>query len=172
MSQTPPNITRHLHRPLDLTCFLQTSCRLGDSICLPLYRRGNKRLTSLDQPTHSRLASPNFVLTHNYLSYATVSLHHGRPASRQLPSKLPVMATTSNITPSPQSVTNLVSKLSDPDPDFRFMSLNDLLHLLNVAKPDFLQHDYNTAARAVDSIIKTLDDQNGEVQNMAVKWFA
>lgn len=50
------------------------------------------------------------------------------------------------------------------------MSLNDLLHVLSVAKPDFLQHDYNTAARAVDSIIKTLDDQNGEVQNMAIKW--
>lgn len=82
------------------------------------------------------------------------------------------MAATANINPTPQSVTSLVSKLGDADPDFRFMSLNDLLHLLNIAKPDFLQHDYNTAARAVDSIIKTLDDQNGEVQNMAIKWSA
>jgi cullin-associated NEDD8-dissociated protein 1 len=81
------------------------------------------------------------------------------------------MAASSNIAPTPQSVSNLVSKLSDADPDFRFMSLNDLLQMLTVAKPDFLQHDYNTAARAVDSIIKTLDDQNGEVQNMAIKWF-
>ncbi|TWU73359.1 hypothetical protein ED733_000451 [Metarhizium rileyi] len=79
------------------------------------------------------------------------------------------MAATSNFNPTPQSVTSLVSKLSDADPDFRFMSLNDLLHLLTIAKSDFLQHDYNTAARAVDSIIKTLDDQNGEVQNMAIK---
>ncbi|KAF5123254.1 Cullin-associated NEDD8-dissociated protein 1, C-terminal part [Metarhizium anisopliae] len=82
------------------------------------------------------------------------------------------MAATANINPTPQSVTSLVSKLGDADPDFRFMSLNDLLHLLNIAKPDFLQHDYNTAARAVDSIIKTLDDQNGEVQNMAIKCVA
>lgn len=63
-----------------------------------------------------------------------------------------------------------VQKLGDADPDFRFMSLNDLLQLLTSAKPDFLHHDYNIAARTVDSIIKTLDDQNGEIQNLAIKW--
>lgn len=72
----------------------------------------------------------------------------------------------------PQAVLALVQKLGDADPDFRFMSLNDLLQLLNTAKHDFLHHDYNIAARAVDSIIKTLDDQNGEVQNLAIKWYA
>ncbi|KAG5951190.1 hypothetical protein E4U53_003601 [Claviceps sorghi] len=76
---------------------------------------------------------------------------------------------TTSASPTPQHVTSLVQKLGDSDPDFRFMSLNDLLQLLQVAKPDFLQHDYNTAARAVDGIIKTLDDQNGEVQNLAIK---
>lgn len=114
---------------------------------------------------HTVLSRPYLLLLHNHFvesRQASIS-----PAA----TKAAVMATTSNISPTPQSVTNLVSKLSDADPDFRFMSLNDLLHLLKVAKPDFLQHDYNTAARAVDSIIKTLDDQNGEVQNMAVKWF-
>lgn len=73
--------------------------------------------------------------------------------------------------PTPQTVANLIQKLGDADPDFRFMSLNDLLQLLNVAKTDFLVHDYNTAARAVDGIIQALDDPNGEVQNLAVKWF-
>lgn len=72
---------------------------------------------------------------------------------------------------SPQAVMAHVRKLSDADPDFRFMSLNDLLLLLTNSKPDFLHHDYNIAARAVDSIIKTLDDQNSEVQNLAVKWY-
>jgi cullin-associated NEDD8-dissociated protein 1 len=72
--------------------------------------------------------------------------------------------------PTPQTVIQLVQKLSDADPDFRFMSLNDLLQVLANAKPDFLHHDYNVAARAVDSIVKTLDDQNGEVQNLAIKW--
>jgi cullin-associated NEDD8-dissociated protein 1 len=65
---------------------------------------------------------------------------------------------------------NLIGKLSDPDPDFRFMSLNDLLQILNNAKPDFLHHDYNVAARTLDSVIRALDDQNGEVQNLAIKW--
>ncbi|KJZ73992.1 hypothetical protein HIM_06660 [Hirsutella minnesotensis 3608] len=69
----------------------------------------------------------------------------------------------------PQTVMAHVRKLSDTDPDFRFMSLNDLLQLLTNSKPDFLHHDYNVAARAVDSIIKTLDDQNSEVQNLAIK---
>lgn len=72
---------------------------------------------------------------------------------------------------SPQAVMNLVAKLNDPDPDFRFMSLNDLLHLLSNSKPEFLHHEYNVAARTVDGIIKTLDDNNGEVQNLAIKWY-
>ncbi|KAF5027400.1 hypothetical protein F66182_477 [Fusarium sp. NRRL 66182] len=76
-------------------------------------------------------------------------------------------STTINATP--QAVMGHVQKLGDNDPDFRFMALNDLLVLLNHAKPDFLHHDYNIAARTVDSIIKTLDDQNGEVQNLAIK---
>lgn len=72
----------------------------------------------------------------------------------------------------PQAVMTLVYKLSDADPDFRFMSLNDLLSMLTNARAEFLHHDYNVAARTVDSIIKTLDDQNGEVQNLAIKWYA
>lgn len=51
------------------------------------------------------------------------------------------------------------------------MSLNDLFTVLTIGKPDFLHNDYNTAARAVDGILKTLDDQNGEVQNLAIKWY-
>ena len=35
---------------------------------------------------------------------------------------------------SPQAVIGLVQKLGDPDPDFRFMALNDLLAILNSAK--------------------------------------
>ncbi|KAF4974989.1 hypothetical protein FZEAL_8173 [Fusarium zealandicum] len=79
------------------------------------------------------------------------------------------MASNTPINATPQAVMGHVQKLSDNDPDFRFMSLNDLLQLLTHAKPDFLHHDYNIAARTVDSIIKTLDDQNGEVQNLAIK---
>lgn len=78
------------------------------------------------------------------------------------------MSSTAN--PTPQTVMQLVAKLSEADPDYRYMALNDLIGILERAKPDFLHHDYNVAARTVDSIIKTLDDQNGEVQNLAIKW--
>jgi len=74
--------------------------------------------------------------------------------------------------PTSQTVAALLPKLHDADPDYRFMCLNDLFQVLTVGKPDFLHSDYNIAARAVDGILKTLDDQNGEVQNLAIKWYA
>ncbi|KAK2071721.1 hypothetical protein P8C59_006125 [Phyllachora maydis] len=63
----------------------------------------------------------------------------------------------------------LLPKLTDADPDFRFMGLSDLLFVLSIGKPEILHHDYNTASRTVDYLVKTLDDQNGEVQNQALK---
>ncbi|KAH9216107.1 putative Cullin-associated NEDD8-dissociated protein 1 [Leptodontidium sp. 2 PMI_412] len=74
-----------------------------------------------------------------------------------------------NQSPTAQTVASLLPKLHEADPDARFMSLNDLCQVLTIGKPDFLHNDYNTAARAVDGILKTLDDQNGEVQNLAIK---
>ncbi|KAK4142310.1 armadillo-type protein [Dichotomopilus funicola] len=79
------------------------------------------------------------------------------------------MATTLPAHPTPQTVTQLLSKITDADPDFRFMALSDLLAVFNIAKPEFLNHDYNTAARTVDHVVRALDDQNGEVQNQAIK---
>ncbi|KAF4589641.1 cullin binding protein CanA [Ophiocordyceps camponoti-floridani] len=79
------------------------------------------------------------------------------------------MASPSPGVASPQAIIAHVRKLGDTDPDFRFMSLSDLLQLLANSKPDLLHHDYNVAARTVDSIVKTLDDQNSEVQNLAIK---
>lgn len=80
------------------------------------------------------------------------------------------MSTQPSQAPTSQTVAALLPKLHDADPDYRFMSLNDLFQVLTIGKPDFLHNDYNTAARTVDGIIKTLDDQNGEVQNLAIKW--
>ena len=72
--------------------------------------------------------------------------------------------------PTAHTVAALLPKLSDADPDFRFMSLNDLFTVLSNGHHGFLMQDYGTAAKAVDGILKTLDDQNGEVQNLAIKW--
>ncbi|KAK3359209.1 armadillo-type protein [Lasiosphaeria hispida] len=79
------------------------------------------------------------------------------------------MATTIPANPVPATVNQLLQKVTDSDPDFRFMALSDLLTVLNIGKHDFLHHDYNTAARTVDSVVRALDDQNGEVQNQAIK---
>ncbi|KAI9678727.1 MAG: hypothetical protein M1817_005784 [Caeruleum heppii] len=82
------------------------------------------------------------------------------------------MATSIPANPTAQTVAILLPKLSDADSDFRFMSLNDLYTVLSTGHQGLLLQDYNTAARAVDGILKTLDDQNGEVQNLAIKCLA
>ncbi|KAJ2983902.1 hypothetical protein NUW58_g6170 [Xylaria curta] len=79
------------------------------------------------------------------------------------------MASSAIHNPNPQTIGLLLSRLSDADPDFRFMSLNDLHQILTKPKSDFLVHDYNTSSRIVDAVVKALDDQNGEVQNLAVR---
>ena len=82
-----------------------------------------------------------------------------------------IMASVIPQNPTSQSVAALLPKLHDPDSDFRYMSLNDLFNTLSVGHQGFLQNDYNTCARTVDGLLKTLDDQNGEVQNLAIKWY-
>lgn len=49
------------------------------------------------------------------------------------------------------------------------MSLNDLNHMLTIGGPTFISHDYSCCARVVDGLLHTLNDQNGDVQNMAIK---
>ncbi|KAI0431956.1 armadillo-type protein [Xylaria sp. FL1042] len=79
------------------------------------------------------------------------------------------MASSAINNPTPQAISSLLSKLNDADPDYRFMSLNDLHQILTKPKTDFLAHDYNNSSRIVDAIVKSLDDQNGEVQNLAAR---
>ncbi|KAG9248962.1 cullin binding protein-like protein CanA [Calycina marina] len=71
--------------------------------------------------------------------------------------------------PTSQNVAQLLPKLHDADPDARYMCLNDMLNVLTNGRPDFLHSDFSTSARAVDGILKSLDDSNGEVQNLAIK---
>jgi len=71
--------------------------------------------------------------------------------------------------PTIHNVASLVPKLSNPDPDIRFMSLNDLSQMLTVGAPQFISHDYSVCAKVVDGLLSTLNDGNGDVQNMAIK---
>ncbi|KAH7083769.1 armadillo-type protein [Paraphoma chrysanthemicola] len=77
----------------------------------------------------------------------------------------------SSVPPNPtaHNVAQLLPKLNDDDPDFRFMALSDLHDILNVAHSSFLQHDDVTCAKTVEGLLHTLVDTNGEVQNQAVK---
>ncbi len=72
--------------------------------------------------------------------------------------------------PTPANVLALLPKLSDADADIRYMSLDDLNKTLRTGAPAFLLNDYHTCARAVECLLKALDDQHGEVQNQAIMW--
>jgi len=71
--------------------------------------------------------------------------------------------------PSAHNVASILSKLRDADPDIRYMTLNDLHQMLQNGHPTFLSHDYTTCARTIEGLLETLNDQNGDVQNMSVK---
>lgn len=68
------------------------------------------------------------------------------------------------------SLGGLLAKLSDPDPDIRYMSLNDLLGLIESSNPTSFAPDHTSCSRIVDGLLTTLEDQHGEVQNEALKW--
>lgn len=70
-----------------------------------------------------------------------------------------------------QSVNSLLAKLTDPDPDIRYMSLNDLLTTLEQANSAYLSQDVQSCSRLVEGLLKALEDQHGEVQNQALKWY-
>lgn len=71
--------------------------------------------------------------------------------------------------PTAHNVAQLLPKLSDDDPDFRFMALSDMHDILKAGHSGFLQHDEVTCAKTVEGLLSTLVDTNGEVQNQAVK---
>ncbi|CAK7224199.1 hypothetical protein SBRCBS47491_005467 [Sporothrix bragantina] len=79
------------------------------------------------------------------------------------------MATINPATATAATINGLLQKLNDSDPDFRFMSLNDLLLVFANGRPEILLNDYNTASKTIDHLVRALDDQNGEVQNLAIK---
>lgn len=64
----------------------------------------------------------------------------------------------------------LLEKLSNPDSDYRYMTLNDLLSYLQSPTTTLASQEVFQNQRLIDGVIKALDDSNGEVQNLAVKW--
>ncbi|KAF1999977.1 TIP120-domain-containing protein [Amniculicola lignicola CBS 123094] len=64
---------------------------------------------------------------------------------------------------SPHTVSQLLPKLHDADPDYRFMALSDLRDILEAGHHGFLSHEPATCAKTVEGVIQTLTDTNGEV---------
>jgi cullin-associated NEDD8-dissociated protein 1 len=68
------------------------------------------------------------------------------------------------------SIAQLLTKINDPDPDIRFMQLNDLANILLAPASEYIRDDTHSAARIIEGLLKVLADQHGEVQNQALKW--
>uniref|UniRef100_A0AAY5KWD2 TATA-binding protein interacting (TIP20) domain-containing protein n=1 Tax=Esox lucius TaxID=8010 RepID=A0AAY5KWD2_ESOLU len=66
-------------------------------------------------------------------------------------------------------ISNLLEKMTSTDKDFRFMATNDLMMEL---QKDSIKLDEDSEKKVVTMLLKLLEDKNGEVQNLAVKWLS
>ena len=57
--------------------------------------------------------------------------------------------------------------MNSSDKDFRYMATNDLMAEL---QKDSIKLDDESERRVVRMLLKLLEDKNGEVQNLAVRW--
>ncbi|VDM59124.1 unnamed protein product [Angiostrongylus costaricensis] len=74
-----------------------------------------------------------------------------------------MMATTAT---SAYHVAQLIDKMMSVDKDYRFMAVNDLMRELQTNN---MRLDDDSEKKVVRMLIRLLDDNNGEVQNLAVK---
>lgn len=58
--------------------------------------------------------------------------------------------------------------MTSADKDFRFMATNDLMSELQKAS---IKLDDDSEKKIVKMLLQLLEDKNGEVQNLAVKWY-
>jgi cullin-associated NEDD8-dissociated protein 1 len=72
--------------------------------------------------------------------------------------------------PTVVNIRDLLPKLQDQDPDFRYMGLNDLIEVLDRGKDDILRNDFGVSMHTADALVRALGDHNGEVQQLALKW--
>ncbi|XP_072398522.1 cullin-associated NEDD8-dissociated protein 1-like isoform X1 [Diabrotica undecimpunctata] len=63
-------------------------------------------------------------------------------------------------------ISNLLEKMTSSDKDFRFMATNDLMIVLQTGN---VLLDTHTEKKVILMLLSLLEDQNGEVQNLAIK---
>lgn len=66
-------------------------------------------------------------------------------------------------------ISDLLEKMQNTDKDFRFMATNDLI---NELEKDSIKLDDDSERKVVRTLLKLLDDKNGEVQNLVVRCLA
>jgi len=69
----------------------------------------------------------------------------------------------------PSDFLPVLPKISDADPDIRFMTLVDMCTMLTVSPQNLFQNDNTVSSRIVDAVVQSLDDSNGDVQSQALK---
>ena len=70
--------------------------------------------------------------------------------------------------PNNQSNANIRLQMASSDKDFRFMATNDLMGEL---QKDSIKLDDDSERKVVKMLLRLLEDKNGEVQNLAVRWY-
>ena len=68
----------------------------------------------------------------------------------------------------PAGLPDLFSQMGSPDKDIRYMATNDLMSEL---RKESFGVDDGTERRVVAQMLRMLEDKNGEVQNLVVKWY-
>lgn len=63
---------------------------------------------------------------------------------------------------------NIPLQMASSDKDFRFMATNDLMGEL---QKDSIKLDDDSERKVVKMLLRLLEDKNGEVQNLAVRWY-
>lgn len=64
-------------------------------------------------------------------------------------------------------INSFLLQMTSSDKDFRFMATNDLMSEL---QKDSIKLDDESERKVVRMLLKLLEDKNGEVQNLAVRW--
>lgn len=67
----------------------------------------------------------------------------------------------------PRNAKIFLQQMTSNDKDFRFMATNDLMSEL---QKDSIKLDDESEKKVVKAVLRLLEDKNGEVQNLAVKW--
>ena len=74
---------------------------------------------------------------------------------------------TNQIKGNVSQINSFLLQMTSSDKDFRFMATNDLMSEL---QKDSIKLDDESERKVVRMLLKLLEDKNGEVQNLAVRW--